>query len=656
MIPSTVGKGKGSKLTGGSGDRGGTAKYTEGPLGSGARSRMASYDSATTLGLPRRVSSRVRLESWEFPGWGSHFTMISPPGLAMSNHDKDEGAHEKLGEWHATAISGNDILSSVLYVTGLVTGFAGWLSPVCLLMVAGILYLYRFIYGEAISALPMNGGAYNVLINTTSKPVASFAACLAVISYIATGVVSAATAISYLQTLLPAAGLMTCTIGLLFFFACLMTMGISESAGVALGMFVVHVFTLTAVCVMSALYAFFNVTILKENLQQDFPDVMVGGNAVEGTWFTAILFGVSSAMLGVSGFESSSQFVEEQAKGVFVKTLRNMQWGVAIFNPAICLLSLCVLPMEEIVQYKHSMLAIMAKRVGYWAGGCLGLPTPGLDLGEVFAFWVSLDAFVVLSGAVLTAYVGISGLLARMAKDRCLPQFILRKNKWRGTHHYIIFGFFLLATSQVLILEGDITTLAGVYTFSFLGVMTLFSVGTILLKFKRPSLPREVTVSYGTTLVGITCVITAFVGNMLSKPEVVSWFLIYFMAVGFVVVLVFLRVRLLKILLRFAGPVCLDSVSSSIKQQLHELQDEPFVFFCKQADTYVINKAILYVKDNEHTNRLIVVHCSNDVEGGTIKALSKQIEMFDTMYPKIKISLLTVTGTFSPGLIDWLSK
>ena len=73
------------------------------------------------------------------------------------------------------------------------------------------------------------------------------------------------------------------------------------------------------------------------------------------------------------------------------------------------------------------MLAIMAKRVGYWLGSCLGLPTPGLDLGEVFAFWVSLDAFVVLSGAVLTAYVGISGLLARMAKDRCLPQFILRK-------------------------------------------------------------------------------------------------------------------------------------------------------------------------------------------------------------------------------------
>lgn len=33
----------------------------------------------------------------------------------------------------------------------------------------------------------------------------------------------------------------------------------------------------------------------------------VGGNVVAGSWMTALVFGVSSAMLGVSGFESSSQ-------------------------------------------------------------------------------------------------------------------------------------------------------------------------------------------------------------------------------------------------------------------------------------------------------------------------------------------------------------
>ncbi|CAM9516623.1 unnamed protein product, partial [Ascophyllum nodosum] len=608
-----------------------------------------------TLQVSRYISSRVRLESWEFPGWGSHFRMIAPSELETHSFDEGSGT-KKLSEWYATAISGNDILSSILYVSGLVTGSASWLSPICLAMVAGILYLYRFIYGEAISALPMNGGAYNVLINATSKPVASFAACLAVISYTATGVVSAATAVSYLQTLVPSADLVACTIVLLLIFACLMTVGISESAGAALGIFVAHVFTLTVLCVTSVGYAFFHLTTLSENLQKGFPGVMIAGSMVKGSWLTALLFGFSSAMLGVSGFESSSQFVEEQAKGVFVKTLRNMQIGVTIFNPIVCLLSLCVLPMDEIIGYKHSMLAIMAKRVGSWAGSCLGMHEPnGINLGEVFSFWVSLDAFVVLSGAVLTAYVGITGLISRMAKDRVLPQIMLKKNNWRGTQHNVIFGFFLLAASQVLILQGNITTLSGVYTFAFLGVMTLFSMGTIMLKFKRPSLPREVTVSYKTAIFGTTCVIAAFIGNMVSKPDVVSWFVLYFMAVGSVIVLGFQRVRLLKIALKIARVTGFGSVSS-LKDQIHEIQDEPFVFFCKQADLYVINKAILYVRDNEQTNSLLVVHVSDDPESDTITKLGTQIKMFDTMYPKIKISLLTITGTFSPELIDWLSK
>lgn len=43
------------------------------------------------LRLGRRVSSRVRLESWEFPGWGSHFSMTAPPGLAVTHAAKVHG-------------------------------------------------------------------------------------------------------------------------------------------------------------------------------------------------------------------------------------------------------------------------------------------------------------------------------------------------------------------------------------------------------------------------------------------------------------------------------------------------------------------------------------------------------------------------------------
>jgi hypothetical protein len=71
----------------------------------------------------------------------------------------------KLGMWMSTAICGNDITSSCLYVTGLCVADAGVWAPICLLMVGVTLYLFRAIYGEAVTALPLNGGAYNVLLS-----------------------------------------------------------------------------------------------------------------------------------------------------------------------------------------------------------------------------------------------------------------------------------------------------------------------------------------------------------------------------------------------------------------------------------------------------------------------------------------------------------
>ena len=46
---------------------------------------------------------------------------------------------EKLSQWFATAICGNDITSSCLYVAAICTAYAGRLAPVCLLLVACLL-------------------------------------------------------------------------------------------------------------------------------------------------------------------------------------------------------------------------------------------------------------------------------------------------------------------------------------------------------------------------------------------------------------------------------------------------------------------------------------------------------------------------------------
>lgn len=150
---------------------------------------------------------------------------------------KERASKTRLGQLASTAICGNDITSSCLYVSALAIGYAGRLAPLCLLLVAATLYLFRSIYAEVVGALPLNGGAYNALLNTTSKYRASIAACLTILSYMATAVLSANEAMHYLHILVPHFSIIWATVGLLAFFMVLTIIGITESAVLAIGIF-----------------------------------------------------------------------------------------------------------------------------------------------------------------------------------------------------------------------------------------------------------------------------------------------------------------------------------------------------------------------------------------------------------------------------------
>ena len=136
----------------------------------------------------------------------------------------------------------------------------------------------------------------------------------------------------------------------------------------------------------------------------------------------AISLGFSAALLGISGFESSANFVEEQDVGVFRKTLRNMLIAVAVFNPLVSILSLNLLPLAEIVGHKDYLLSEMAH----------------LMAGQTFKVIIVLDATLVLSGAVLTSYVGVTGLVHRMAfGSSSAPVFLEKKpQKYEPPYHY----------------------------------------------------------------------------------------------------------------------------------------------------------------------------------------------------------------------------
>ncbi|MCB0465179.1 MAG: APC family permease [Aequorivita sp.] len=542
---------------------------------------------------------------------------------------------KKLNQLEATAICGNDISSSCLYVSALAIFYAGQYAWISLLLVAGVLFLFRKIYGEVVGALPLNGGAYNALLNTTKKSTASVAAALTVLSYMATAVLSASEAVKYAHSVWGAIPVFPVTIGLLLLFMGLVILGIGESSKVAVFIFLFHLFSLTLLCGF-CLYFFFSNGF--ETLIANFK-MPIGGSIT-----MALFFGFSAAMLGISGFESSANFVEEQKAGVFPKTLRNMWIVVSIFNPLIAFLALGLLPQEVVNNNQDALLSFLGETSG----------------GHWLSFLVGIDAALVLSGAVLTSYVGVGGLMERMALDRILPSFLLKRNK-RKSPYFIFILFFALCTSILLVTHGDLPSLAGVYTIAFLSVMVLFGIGNLLLKFNRKHLPRPERASYLAVFVAIAAVIVALLGNIILNPEFLGTFFEYLIPTLFVVFFMLYHNYILKGALLFIDYISPDDSkffrtwNIRTKKRLQELTGKQFVFYTNNDNVETLNKVMQYIKHNEPTRRLKIVAVLN--EGVKVaKNLKEDIEVLDRMYPDIKIQFVEEPGIFGPEKIQELSK
>ena len=335
--------------------------------------------------------------------------------------------------------------------------------------------------------------------------------------------------------------------------------------------------------------------------------------------------------------------VEEQAKGVFPKTLRNMWLAVSIINPGIAILALAMIPVGEVGQHQEALLAHLGNRAG----------------GPWLASLISIDAVLVLSGAVLTSFIGVNGLVKRMTLDRCLPQWFLKTND-RGVTYRILVAFFFLTVSVLWITGGDIQALAGVYTISFLCVMALFGIGNILLKVKRTGLPRTILAPWTVVLAAIMAMLVGLVGNAVMNPPYLTIFFQYFIPAFLIVWVMLKRISLLKAALFIVRRVLLyfdlkmRTLSLSIRSKIDEISAQQMVFFTRGDNIANLNSAMLYVSRNEHTNRIKFVTIIEDVADVPAR-LKEEVNFLDEAYPAIDIEFVVRKGVFSPELVDQLS-
>ncbi len=541
-----------------------------------------------------------------------------------------EAKEKRLGAWTATAICGNDITSSCLYVSGIAIFYAGALAPIALLLSAGILYLYKKIYTEVVEALPLNGGVYNALLNSTRKFDASLAALLTMLSYLATAVISAKTAAEYLRDLFPLLPPMASTALILSAFAGITLLGISDSARVALAIFLLHLATL----VLFILWSLSSASMTQMWLSNWH---LVG---THDNWMKSLFLGVSAAMLGVSGFESSANYVEQQRPGVFRLTLRNMWLAVTILNPIIALLALGLLPIQEIAAHQDDLISILGLKVG----------------GTYLHTLIVIDAFLVLSGAVLTSYVGFGGLMHRMTLDQCFPQFLLKKTR-RGSYPFIILSFMTLCLSILYLTGGRLLSLAGVYTIAFLGVMTFFAISNILLKVNRSELKRTYKAGWITVIVGALATLAGIVGNLFIDIRFLGYFAIYFVPAAMGGLLMYFRIRLLRVILNLIDRL-LGHISQwrlGVHEKIEDFRKVRVVVFVGWGTLSRMIAAFEYIKRNEDCLNILVFRFFTEANPEDDLRLNRNLGIIRELFPTMTIEYMARKAPFSPETVDALS-
>jgi hypothetical protein len=162
-------------------------------------------------------------------------------------------------------------------------------------------------------------------------------------------------------------------------------------------------------------------------------------------------------------------------------------------------------------------------------------------------------------------------------------------------------------------------------------------------------------------LVAVAAVIAGLVGNAVMNPPYLAVFLEYFAFALLVVSVMLGRIIILQaclfivrgILKYFIGRMTF--ISRMLRDKIDEINSQQVVFFTRGDNLANLNKAILYVQQNEHTNRLKVVTVIPE-KGEIAPNLRRDLDMLDETYPGIDIELVVQVGKFGPEMIETLSK
>ena len=590
----------------------------------------------------RKMNHNTSPRDWNFLGRAivetiRHFDSYRNPG--GEEDSKYKSNQSKLGLFSAACMSSKDLLSSVMFTTGTTAQYAGFYAPLCLLLVSLTLLAYRSCYVEVVTALPLNWGSYTAMLNTSSKTNAAITGCIAYLSYVCTGVVAAVSAVTYVQFYWPELNFVWGTLAIILIMAIINLLGVREAAPVAVILCSIHVCTMLTL-IFSALTFGFNEgwATLIANYNGPGPE-NVG---------SAIVYGFSAAMLGITGFETSSNFVEQQQTGVYSQTLTIIIILLTFLNPSIAFFAFTVLPTSMVTDpiYSTNVLIYMAQSISFTFPRATFLP-----------YLVFIDSVLILNATVYTSFINSSGLCASMAKDGLLPDAFIHKNEYTGVNSVSLIVFWFFSSFLVVGTNGDSNSMSTIFTIAFCSVLTIMVIGTIFLKFRRSSLVRELRASYTSIIVALFSGLLAIVSALIHQPIVIAYFFLFFAPIVFFVMLYHFRVTIIIFLLSEFAELSPQSqetyswVKNYLTELLYFIEASPIILLTNYCDIKWLNEAIQYVRENEATRLIKVVHICDDVSL-IPEHFDKTIQILNDAYPSHRIDATVFEGHFTPEMLN----
>jgi amino acid transporter len=336
-----------------------------------------------------------------------------------------------------------------------------------------VFILLTFKYVEVTYRFPQGGGVVTVAAKALNQWFGALGGMFILVDYFLTAAISSLSGILYLSVVFPTIGPQTAFLGFsitlwitlvtLILLGILNWIGVSESAKVS--MVGAAIAFLSDIAILVTVFIHLSFPAFLALLPKMFSQRTLTP--------VTILVGFAGSFLAFSGLESISQLspvMKLPRRTVGKIALFLVILSVGLTSPLLTVLSTLLLPHAAADPVLSSQ--IISLLAGHWGGPFLQAE-------------VAISASALLVFASNTAIIGSYHVFLALSRMEFFPEFILRRNKLRGTPHYSIALATLVPILVLLAVHGNINILGDMYAFGLLGAFSLTCLGMDIVRYRQ---------------------------------------------------------------------------------------------------------------------------------------------------------------------------